>query len=245
MIYSDTAQLAQIARILTQYVRLPVSSDAVPGAFVEAVLAHVRGAQVLPTYDYIDVLDQRHGVGWSIKSTKAATPVTWKRAKIAGKQALIEASFASPAGCQALGDAIIEFCNAHARASLARFGLAEIGYARLILFPTGEARYFERPLCTRERPDIFDPADFEWRWPEQRETAAKEQLRALHGYRRGGRKMWAWHGLGENQLHFSGETERWPQPGDPHAIAFQLPSAADRLSFDGLVDVLERMVTPA
>ena len=239
-IFSTRAQLARIGLILSRYIRLPVSTDAIPGAFLESVLAHIRGGRVLPTYDYIDVLHVADKVGWSIKSTKAATPVTWKPAKIANKDALIQASHQSLVGAQALGDAIIEFCNAHARASLIKYDLDAIGYARLIVFSTGEIRYFERLLCSRAAPDMFDPNDFDWRWSLQKITSTKEQLRALHGIHRAtGKKWWAWHGLGENQLHFSGESSWWPAPDDPHAIAFRFPTEDEKLSFDRLIELLE------
>lgn len=239
-VFSSQAQLARIGLLLSRYMRLPVSTDTIPGAFMEAVLAHVRTGRVLPTYDYIDVHQPELHVGWSIKSTRSTTPVTWKRAKIANKEALIQASFKSNVGVQTLGNALIEFCNAHARASLIAYDLEEIGYSRLILLPGGEACYFERQLCSQAMPNIFDPADFDWRWSTQKVTSGKEQLRALHGiHKQTGKKWWAWHGLGENQLHFSGEYYWWPASGDPHALKFRLPSESERLSFDKLVDLLE------
>jgi hypothetical protein len=239
-VFSTPDQLARICLILSRYIQLPVSTDTIPGAFLESVLAHVRGGRVLPTYDYIDVHQAEERTGWSIKSTRSATPVTWKRAKIANKEALIQASFQSDKGAQTLGDAILEFCNAHARASLHDYDLDEIGYARLIILPNGQVRYFERQLCSSERPDIFVPSDFTWRWSVQKVTSGKEQLRALHGVHKStGKKWWAWHDLGENQLHFSGEKAWWPAEDDPHAIAFRFPAEHEKLSFDRLVDLLE------
>lgn len=123
------------------------------------------------------------------------------------------------------------------------YALREIGYARLIVFEDRRACYFERLLCTRERPCIFNSADFTWRWSKQRNRAAvKEQLSALHGFHRAtGRKWWAWHGLGENQLHFNGEREWWPSASDPHAVMFTLPGPDEKLSFDRLADLLEAL----
>jgi hypothetical protein len=239
-IFSSPEELARIGLILSRYIRLPVSTDTIPGAFLESVLAHIRGGRVLPTYDYIDVHQKAQRVGWSIKSTRSSTPVTWKRAKIANKEALIKASFESDEALQVLGNEIIEFCNSHARASLSDYNLEEIGYARLILFPLGEVRYFERRLCSRSAPNIFDASDFQWRWSVQKVTSTKEQLRALHGiHQPSGKKWWAWHGLGENQLHFSGEGSWWPAPGDRHAISFRFPSEDEKISFDRLVEMLE------
>ena len=79
------------------------------------VLAHVRGGRVLNTYDFVDVIRTEDGCGWQVKSTKATTPVTWKRAKIPDAVSLIEQSNRSAGGLQALGDAIMEFCNRHAQ----------------------------------------------------------------------------------------------------------------------------------
>lgn len=239
-VFSSPEQLAQIQLVLSRYIRLPFSIETIPGSFMEAVLAHVRGGQVLKTYDFVDVVNRDERVGWQVKSTKATTPVTWKRAKIRDQVALIEASQRSADGVQALGDAIIEFCNAHARASLRDYDLEEIGFARLIVLPNGEVRYFERLLCNRANPDVFDPAAFEWRWSIQKEGRTKEQLSALHGINRAtGQKWWAWHGLGENQLHFSGERAWWPAPDSPHAVSFRFPTEADRISLDRLMELLE------
>lgn len=242
-VFSTPDQLAKIRRVLRSYLRLPFSTDAVPGGFLEAVLAHVRDGQVLRTYDYVDVVNPQKRVGWSIKSTKADTPLTWKRAKIANKASLIAASVKSEAGVQALGDEIIRFCNAHAAESLNKYELDAIGYGRLVLHNDGTIRYFERELCTRERPAIFDPAEFSWRWSTQKQGTSKEQLSALHGFHLPtGTRWWAWHGHGENQLHFTGERAAWwPPSGDRHAIEFQFPAAKDRLSLERLAELLDEM----
>lgn len=241
-VFSTPAQLASIQKILSSYLRLPFSTDSVPGAFMEAVLAHVRDGRVLATYDYVDVVQERERVGWSIKSTKAATPLTWKRAKIADKVELIVASQKSQRGLQNLGNEIIRFCNAHAQASLRDRQLDAIGYARLIIFPDHRIRYFERELCTRTQPHIFEPSDFIWRWSRQKEGGKKEQLSALHGFhKRSGERWWAWHGHGENQLHFTGERAWWPSEHDPHAITFPSPNPNDRVSLERLTELLERL----
>jgi hypothetical protein len=206
---------------------------------MEAILAEVRDARTLVTYDFVDVVKAEHGVGWQVKSTKESTPVTWKRAKIPNQIDLIDASRESPKGAQQLGDSIMEFCNAHAVASLRTYGLREIGYARLVVRPNGNAFYFERSLITQDRQQLFDPKAFKWKWSEAKKTKKKEQLRALHGtHIPSGRKWWAWHGLGENQLHFSGESAWWPQDKS-HAIEFSLPSMIDRMTMQDLIELLE------
>lgn len=241
-IFSTPDQLALIRKVLRSYLRLPFSTDSVPGAFMEAVLAHVRDGEVLATYDYVDVVQRQQRVGWSIKSTKAATPLTWKRAKIENKAALIAASQKGEVGCQALGDEIIRFCNAHAHASMDKYNLDAIGFSRLIVEDSGDIRYFERELCSRDKPNIFNAADFTWRWSVQKQGGKKEQLSALHGFHNpSNTRWWAWHGHGENQLHFTGERAWWPSANDPHAITFRFPTGADRLSLERLAELLEEI----
>jgi hypothetical protein len=242
-VYSTTEQLRRIADIIECCCRLPVSNDAIPGAFLETVFAHVRNADVLATYDYIDVVDKTHNIGWSIKSTKASTPLTWKRAKLPNKQAKFEASHASEEGAQLLGDALIAFCNDHAKQSMAKYGLSEIGYCRLILHDNRQVTYFERRLCTSESPNIFDASEFEWSWSAEKtvevNSKSKEQLSALHGrHKPSGNRWWAWHGLGENQLHFTGERGAWWPSGTQHKLEFTLPEASSKLSFERLLEVL-------
>jgi hypothetical protein len=147
-VFSTRKELEAITRILTNYAKLPFSNINIPGAVMEGVLGHVRKAQVLRTYDFVDVIDRSSGLGWQVKSTLAGTPVTWKRAKIPDSIALIADSEKSAKGLQALGNAIIQFCNNHARESMESYGLKQIGYARLVVFENGLVRYFERLLCT-------------------------------------------------------------------------------------------------
>lgn len=235
---SNRSQLEHIRDIISSYHRLPFSGDNVPGAIMEGALAQVRGARVLGRYDFVDVVKKESRIGWQVKSTAAATPVTWKRAKLENRKDLIEASEASAEGLKALGKAIIDFCNAAIARDFAKHPIDAIGYARLITHGDGSATYFERELVTRRQPVLFDPDDFEWRWTEQRTGLKKEQLSALHGtHRPTGKKWWAWHGKGENQLHFSGEGTWWPGSQDPNAIRFRLPE--DRFSLEELLVLLD------
>lgn len=244
-IFSTPEELAMIARILQNYIRLPFSPINIPGAVMEGVLSHVRRGNVLRTYDFVDVVDPDSGLGWQVKSTLAQTPVTWKRAKIPERVELIEASEKSKEGLQALGNAIIDFCNWHAQKSLELYGLKEIGYARLVIYSTGDAMYFERLLCSQQIPRIFNPEEFSWRWSNPKQTTKKEQLSALHGiHNPTGKKWFAWHGRGENQLHFSGETVWWPSPGDSHTITFRLPSESERLPLEAFIDLLAASDNP-
>ena len=153
-IFSTSSQLDEMRRILINYGKLPFMQATIPGVLMESVLSHIRGGTVLNTYDFVDVVDTTAGYGWQVKSTKEGTPVTWKRAKIPNAVELIEESNRSESGLQALGNAIIDFCNEHARASLDTYKLKKIGYARLVLAKTGHVTYFERLLCTEDSPDI-------------------------------------------------------------------------------------------
>ena len=229
-IFSTSEDLQKIRESLHTFARLPFAGNSIPGAVMEHVLAVIRGASVLNTYDFVDVINRMDSIGWQVKSTKESTPVTWKRAKIPNSRTMIARSDRDKVAIQKLGDAIITFCNDHGRESLAKYSLESIGYARLIMHRNGTATYFERELITAENPQIFDPADFTWTWSKQKRTKIKEQLPALHGlHRSSGKKWFAWHGRGENQLHFSGEGSWWPSLNDPHAITFSLPSPSEKV----------------
>lgn len=228
--------------ILSNFVRMPFSQGNIPGALVELAFAHVRGGSVLATYDFVDVISPEARYGWQVKSTKASTPVTWKRAKIANSAELIARSYGSIHDLQVLGNAIIDFCNEHAQASIEKYDLSEIGYSRLIIHSDRRVTYFERLLCSRNNPLVFDPQDFVWEWSQPKRTRTKEQLPALHGTNiKTEEKWWAWHGLGENQLHFSGESAWWPDENDPHKFSFELPSEEDKISFEQLSELLDRL----
>jgi len=238
-IFSSTEQLNLIRKILSRYIRLPFSSVTIPGAIMEGVLAHVRGGHVLNTYDFVDVIVSNEKIGWQVKSTKASTPVTWKRAKLPNASDLIEYSRKSTLGLQNLGNAIIEFCNEHAQQSIKKYDLDEIGYSRLVIKPGGKVSYFEKLLCTRDNPCIFNAGDFEWIWSTPKTSTKKEQLQSLHGiHKPTNKKWWAWHGLGENQLHFSGENAWWPSNNYSHMTAFSFPSDDEKLSLDNFLEML-------
>lgn len=241
-IYSSGSSLENIKLILAKYLRLPFSDDTIPGNIMEAALSHVRGGEVLNTYDFVDVIKQSEKCGWQVKSTKEKTPVTWKRAKIPEADELIKASKESDDGLQTLGDSILEFCNDHAEESMEIYNLDEIGYARLIVHDDMRVTYFEKKLCNKENPEIFKLNDFIWKWSTPKKTKKKEQLPALHGiHKESGRKWWAWHGLGENQLHFSGENVWWPTDGkNENSFTFQIPTGKDKLSLEGFLEMLAK-----
>lgn len=238
-VFSNKNQLKKISNILTGYLKLPFSGDTIPGALMESVIGSVRNGEVLNTYDFVDVINRELKVGWQVKSTKASTPVTWKRAKIANSLKLIEASRIDEAGLQALGDEIIKFCNEHAAESFSVYGLDEIGFARLIVHADGNITYFEKILCTKNHPKIFDENDFVWKWSTPKKTTKKEQLQALHGIHKPSNSKWfAWHGLGENQLHFSGEKCWWPSDSE-RKVDFSFPD--QRLSQAELMKFLDQI----
>jgi hypothetical protein len=238
-IFSSEDQLKKIANILTGYLKLPFSKDSIPGTLMEDVIGSVRTGKVLNTYDFVDVIKKDDKVGWQVKSTKASTPVTWKRAKIPNAEPLISASHQNLEGSQLLGNAIIKFCNDHVMESLKLYDLTEIGYSRLIVHNDGSLTYFEKLLCDRSNPKIFNEEEFIWKWSRPKKTIKKEQLPSLHGFNKTTRGKWfAWHGLGENQLHFSGEKVWWPQD-DNHKIDFSFPSS--RLSLQQFMNILEKI----
>lgn len=228
-----------IANNLSTLFLLPFVTDSIPGRIVEEVVAHIYGGSVLPTYDFVDVYIEG-SIGWQVKSTKEGTPITWKRAKIRNKQKLIEDSHKSTVGRQKLGDAIIKFCNTHAVESIHQYGLDRIVYSRCIVHDDKTLTYFERNLLTSSNPIMFNPRSFAWKWSTPKVTESKEQLPALHGYDRDtGKKMWAWHGLGENQLHFSGEGIWWNDGKNLGSTSVSLPSSDDQLTYPELISLLK------
>ena len=139
-----------------------------------------------------------------------------------------------------LGNAIIDFCNEHAAGSILKYSLTEIYYSRLVVFESKEVLYFEKLLCTKDIPIIFNKNDFYWKWSTQKNALRKEQLPALHGFHKLTNEKWfAWHGLGENQLHFSGEKNWWPNENDKHNIKFLFPNEDKRLSQDQFMALLQ------
>lgn len=240
-LHSSGAQLDRIRTILQTYARLPFSETSIPGRIMESVLSVVREGEVLPTYDFVDVIRRDIGCGWQVKSTKAMTSVTWKRAKIENAEELIADSQESPEACQTLGNTIIEFCNRHALESIEKYNLHSIGYARLIFFSKEKKiLYFERLLCSRENPQVFQTEDFEWKWSPTKSKASKEMLPALNGiHKTSGKKWFAWHGRGENQLHFSGESVWWPEDGR-HSRSFPVPGRNERLSWNEMIELMSR-----
>ena len=236
-LYSTPGQLQEIRNAVAAYLRLPFADDAIPGRIMESILKYVRGGKVLNTYDFVDVI---HGtVGWQVKSTKMNTPVTWKRAKIPDADRLIDESEKSNKAVQKLGDSILDFCNQHVSDSIEKYNLDEIGYARLIVdVKSKKITYFERAIASKGDPRVFNTSDFLWRWSEPKRTFKKEQLPALHGVeKKTGNKCFAWHGRGENQLHFSGESLWWPTD-EEHACTFKFPRDDERLSWDNIFCLL-------
>lgn len=226
-----------LEQYFSRFLSLPWTEDSIPGNIVEEIISAAYSGQVLRTYDYVDVIDvNRLKRGWQVKSTKEKTPVTWKRAKIESKDKLIRDSISSVGGLQILGNEIIKFCNNHVKESFEEYSLNDIYYARCILFEDRSVKYFERLLATRANPEIFREEDFYWVWSTPKKTKKKEQLPALHGFRKGdGKKMWAWHGHGENQLHFSGESEWWNDGGNTLSLSLTPP---DRMSYPDFFDLL-------
>ena len=199
--------------------RLPFFQS-LSGSVLEEILAHVYKGQRTGTYDFADVVSDDTHTGWQVKSTRASTPVTWKRAKLPNKQALIKASRKSASDAQVLGDAIIDFCNHAATESVSKYGLKKLRYARLVDYMDGRLMYFERELPISGL--LFNPKDFTWSWSIAKKKPKKEQLSAFHGvHTASGRSWFAWHGLGENQLHFKGESAWWPDDGTETSRNFE------------------------
>lgn len=235
---SHTTQLQDIKKMARAFLLLPTERS-LPGHIVETIVANVHNAEVLGTYDFIDVVDHTRQIGWQIKSTKKSTPVTWKRAKIQDRERLIKESEENIEGCQNLGNAIIRFCNSHVQESIQKYNLKHLVYARLIDNENGSFTYFERELPISGI--LFIPEDFEWSWSLQKKTTKKEQLPAFHGRSIAKKQSWfAWHGRGENQLHFKGEYNWWPQPDYPCQITFEEPQ--QKLTISDLLNLFSHLL---
>ena len=227
-----------LKRYFRTFLRLPWIEDSIPGSIVENIVSLAYNANVLKTYDFIDLVKQKSKIGWQVKSTKENTPVTWKRAKIPNKEELISKSIDNVDGLQYLGNSIIEFCNDHAQKSIDRYGLDEIRYSRCIVKKDREILYFERTLATKSSPKVFNEENFYWKWSKPKKTKTKEQLPALHGYRiKDDKKIWAWHGHSENQLHFDGDKEWWNDADNFMSFTLKMPK---KLSWHQFFEILEK-----
>ena len=227
------ARIPHVVKLVQTTLRLPFY-ESLPGAALEEILAHVYGGRRTGTYDFVDVVNAETHTGWQVKSTRRSTPVTWKRAKLPDKDLLIKASHETSTGAQALGNAIIDFCNRAARESIAKYKLRSLKYARLVDYMDGRLTYFEIVLPISGT--LFDTRDFTWSWSKARH-AKKEQLPAFHGVHSNSGKPWfAWHGRGENQLHFKGETAWWPSGDSPDRRDFA--RLGDRLRLDDLANLI-------
>lgn len=237
-ILTSPIQLAKIKELLEAFLLLPFF-DGIPGKVLELILSHVHDGRVLGTYDFIDIVNDKERIGWQVKSTKKSTPITWKRAKIPAKAELIEQSKKTAAGKKVLGDAIINYCNQHVIESIKEFRLSQLIYARLIDWENGSYTYFERPLAISGI--LFDPNDFEWHWSTPKTATKKEQLPAFHGRHKSmDIAMFAWHGLGENQLHFKGEHTWWPNSAYPFQVTISAPKK--RLAITEILEILRHDV---
>ena len=242
-VLSTSSQLKEISQILFSISRLPIWNGNIPGALLENVVAHVRNAKVLKTYDFVDVIDQQNQIGWQMKSTKSDTPVTWKRAKIANKEELISASECAPYDCSNIGKEIINFCNNHIKHSIDLYNLNHIAYSRLVIGKK-DVIYFEKLLCTKDNPILFKHEDYFWKWAPARSNSKKELLPSLQGFKIDSKTkkptsklVWSWYGHGENQLHSNAEKDWWDDPNNS-SITFKLATKENKISLEELFEVL-------
>lgn len=236
-VLSTDDEINKIGTVLLTYLRLPFSINSIPGSIVEHVLGYVREAEVLNTYDFVDVIDRSSKIGWQVKSRKVTTPVTWKRAKISNRENLIIESEKSNDGLDELGAAVLGVCNKHVNDSLSLYGLSRIGYVDLILYKN-KLQYIECEIPQGKLKELFCPSDFRWEWSKEKAKGKKEQLTALQGFDiKTDKKWWAWHGRGENQLHFVGE-KHWLSSMKTQTRELALPEASDKIPIEDLLEVL-------
>lgn len=171
-ILSTNEEIKLIEKVILGYLRLPFSPNSIPGSIMEHVLGHVRNADVLNTYDFVDVVDRNKNIGWQVKSRKSSTPVTWKRAKITNRESLILDSESSDEGLDKLGAAVMGVCNDHLTESISKYNLTKIGYIDLILH-SNKIEYIECEMPQENLRELFKPSDFKWKWSIERKKGKK------------------------------------------------------------------------
>lgn len=89
---------------------------------------------------------------------------------------------------------------------------------------------------------LFNSEHYTWEWSQPKQTKGKEQLSAFTAkHKETGVKHFAWHGLGENQLHFSGEKTWWLPQEDAHRIDFYVPDEASKVDFETIAEWLSQL----
>ncbi len=247
---STRPQLEQIRDTINNYLRLPLFRDyasGIPGYLLEYAVATARGAVILPTKDFVDVVLPSAQLGWQVKSLLEHSPLTWKRVPLKGDKTRLIAGATTSPGLKKLGDAIIQDCNLKARGSLnldfknnlrarnlvgtRKLQLSEIGYSCLMVFPDrNKATYFERLLITTNKPDLFNPEDYVWNSPEMEEKQSADNVSrsAYVGRYINGRKHFSWHGkTNDHQVHFEGDIDWRNEASEDNKIEFDLPTAQD------------------
>ncbi len=240
-LFSTKKELKEIANILSGYLKLNIGDNIIPGSIMENTISSVRKAEVLKTYDFVDVICEERKIGWQVKSSKEKTALTWKRVKLPDSAKAIQDSKSSKKELQRLGDMIIDYCNKNAFDCFEKYSIDELGFSRLIMNKDGSLTYYERILCSKDSPMIFKKEDFIWKWSHQRKQNKKESLPGLNGINiHTGEKWFAWYGLGENQLHFYGEKTWRPElESNENTIKFKAPK--DKMSSKELMKLLKSL----
>lgn len=216
-------ELKEISEYLYGYLKMPFSDDFIPGEILEKIIAETKGAERLSTYDFADVIDLDLKLGWQVKSTKESSPLTWKRVNIENASDLINNSLTSESARQILGDKVLESCNNHALKSMENYKLKKIFLSRLIINNNGTITYYEKQLCSIKDPIIFRKEDFFWSWSKPNNQKGKKSLTFIGYNKITGLKSFSWYGMGENQLHFNGEKDWWPNKSSNNVIKFKFP----------------------
>ncbi|MDR2685210.1 MAG: hypothetical protein LBB23_00355 [Rickettsiales bacterium] len=69
-------------------------------------------------------------------------------------------------------------------------------------------------------------------------------MQALHGTdTKTGKKVWAWHGLGEDQLHFCGEKDWWITQGSDCPFAnLKMPDSDEKIDTETFLSCLDKFL---
>lgn len=234
--YLTEEQLQKLGSYLKAYLKLPVASgDRVPGEDFEKIVAAAINGEALGKKDFVDVLTFDKRWGKQTKSGIYGNNIIWKRAKIDNSEQLVLESKNSISAAQQLGKLLIDQCNEHIIDSINKYNLDGITYSRLIIKEPDILEYFEKFLCTKNDPIVFESKDIYWKWSNTKKSLKKEYLPALHGINiKTGETIWQWNGLGDNQLNFPGEKLWWPK----NRTIFTFPNDNEKVSFEKLLVLL-------
>ena len=217
-IYSSKEELEKIANAIIKYFNAPFSRENVPGPVLEEIIEECKGWPALGGIDFVDNLSPNGNCGvqcksgstrrWSLEKNKwLFRQRPWGRITIPlSKRILIDESYINPILLQELGDSVIDTFNDKIKFSIEKYNLDEIGYIGLVFNPNSTFQYYERSICLRNNPILFDKKDFRWEWSIPKKETDSPVLKGINIKTN---QVWVrWKAHGDTQLDFMG-AEFW------------------------------------